>query len=292
MEISIDTPNNLKELASFLEKMNNQSTSHIGFCGEEQNEIYDTLVHDFSDLDINDSFLVAYEHSEIVGAIGVDVDSEKKYADVLGPFVANNDLQIAQSLWEKMMTNMPDEIKTFSFFFNQENTFVLNFLVENKGIDQGSDVVLKRTRDSQAIHTQDSIKNYSDLYQKSFVNLHNQVFPTTYFDAATILKRLHSFNHLFIVPENERGIKGYVYLEANPKHQESNIEYIAVSEKYRKEGVGKTLLLKAIDQLFSYPEIEEITICVGGENEAAIALYRSVGFVEKYQLLSYKIVRQ
>ncbi|MFB4261229.1 GNAT family N-acetyltransferase, partial [Shouchella clausii] len=86
--------------------------------------------------------------------------------------------------------------------------------------------------------------------------------------------------------------KGYVYIEANPKHMEANIEYIAVSTKLRKQGIGKTLIIGAVNQLFSYCEIKEITICVGGDNLAAVNLYKSVGFLEKYKLISYDIVRQ
>lgn len=72
---------------------------------------------------------------------------------------------------------------------------------------------------------------------------------------------------------------------------EANIEYIAVSTKLRKQGIGKTLIRVAIDHLFSSSEIKEITICVGGDNLAAIHLYKSVGFLEKYKLISYDIVR-
>ncbi|BAD62754.1 GNAT family N-acetyltransferase [Shouchella clausii] len=291
MKTLITPPDHIRDLAIFLEKMNNKSSSHIGFCGEDRGEIYDHLMNDFSDLEVKDSFLVAYNHSRIVGAIGLDMDLKRGCADVWGPFVEGEDIDMAQELWETIASKTPPMIKTFSFFLNEDNHFGKEFVLQNKGINQGSDLVLSITRDRFINHTPSDVETYSDAYRQSFINLHNEVFPTTYFDAHTIISRLNDFNHLFFVTENEHDIKGYVYIEANPKHMEANIEYIAVSTKLRKQGIGKTLIRVAIDHLFSYSEIKEITICVGGDNIAAIHLYKSVGFMEKYKLISYDIVR-
>lgn len=291
MNTLITPPINIRDLTIFLEKMNNKRSSHIGFCGEDREEIYDHLMNDFSDLELKDSFLVAYNHSRIMGAIGLDIDLKKGCADVWGPFVEGENIHIAQELWETIVSKTPHSIKTFSFFLNEDNHFLKEFVVQNKGIDQGSDWVLRITRDRFINHSPSDVETYSDAYRQSFINLHNEVFPQTYFDANTIISRLNDFNHLFFVTENEHDIQGYVYIEANPKHMEANIEYIAVSTKLRKQGIGKTLIMGAINQLFSYSEIKEITICVGEDNIAAINLYKSVGFLEKYKLISYNIIR-
>ncbi|UTR16313.1 GNAT family N-acetyltransferase [Salipaludibacillus sp. LMS25] len=275
MKILINSPINLRELTVFLERMNNNRMSHIGFCGEDSEEIYDSLMNDFSDLELKDSFLVAYNNSRIVGAIGLDVDFKKGCADVWGPFVEGEDMQIAQKLWENIISKIPNTIKTFSFFMNKENKLVKDFVLQNKGIYQGSDLVLRMTRDRLINYMPSNVEIYSDPYRESFINLHNEVFPKTYFDANSILSRLNDLNNLFLVTANDSDIKGYVYIEANPKHLEANIEYVAVSKKIRKEGVGKTLIIGAINKLFSYPEVEEITICVGGDNIAAINLSHS-----------------
>lgn len=74
MNFRITPPIHIRDLSIFLEKMNNKSSTHIGFCGEDRGEIYDHLMNDFSDLELKDSFLVAYNHSRIVGAIGLDMD--------------------------------------------------------------------------------------------------------------------------------------------------------------------------------------------------------------------------
>lgn len=291
LNIDILPPTNIEELTVFLAKMNNQKISHMGFCGEDSAEIYDTLMNDFSDLNLKDSFLIAYHGSTIIGAIGVDVDLQGKYADVWGPFIEGGNKQIAQALWNHMTLKMPKEIKSFSFFLNKENQFAREFVLENKGVSEGLDIVLNITRDSYEERKPDGYEPFTETYRDSFIKLHDQIFPKTYFRANTILSRLNENHHLFLVTENETEIKGYVYIEASPKHKEGNIEYVAVSNKFRRKGVGQTLITVVLNQLFSYQSIEEITTCVSGDNAAAIQLYQSMGFEEKYQLISYEISR-
>ncbi|MCT6926135.1 N-acetyltransferase [Metasolibacillus sp.] len=289
MGIKIISPKDAKEISIYLEKMNATNKSHIGFCGEQNEEIYDSLMNDFSDLEFEDSFLVAYDQSNIVGAIGLDVDLGGAYADVWGPFVTDENLDVAQALWNKALLKIPQEIKSCSFFINKDNVFAKEFVIQNSAQYLGTDMVLSITR---SLFTKEALtisEKIDKEHYDSFISLHDEVFPQTYFNSHSILKRLNGRNNLLIIKGNESKIKGYVYIEAKPEHKEGNIEYIAVSVEYRGQGVGKMLIIDALKKLFSYSSIDEITICVSCENEAAINLYKSVGFKEKYVLDSYDL---
>ncbi|EZH65616.1 hypothetical protein DH09_15045 [Bacillaceae bacterium JMAK1] len=289
MSLHMTKPASVRELSNFLETMNNQPKHHIGFCGEDSSEIYDTLVNDFSDLPFEDSFVVAYKENEIIGALGLDVDLPRGVADVWGPFIHEEEMGLAVELWNQLIQNVPKEVSKFSFFINKENTFVKQFAIDRKGIERGSDLVLYRKRESFK-KKEVQAEPYKNLYSDSFSDLHNQLFPNTYYDAQTIQNRLNDDNQLIIVKENKSSIQGYVYFEASPKHSEGNIEYVGVSETFRKQGIGKRLIIHALNELFSYETIDEITICVEADHQAAIALYRSVGFEVKYHLYSYSVV--
>lgn len=289
MNIHIATPDNIRLLANFLAEMNNQKKYHIGFCGEDSLEIYDTLINDFSDLKLDESFIVAYKDSNIIGAIGLDIDLEGGYADVWGPFVKKEDNGLAVKLWQMLIQNVPEEVKKFSFFMNEENKFAMNFALQIEGVCRGSDLVLNISEDKYKIGKV-NLDKFSDKYHESFSKHHNEIFPNTYFDAETILNRLNDYNQLILAKEDAFNIKGYVYIEANPKHREGNIEYVGVSKEFRKQGIGKTLITCALNRLFSYQRIEEITICVGEDNIPAVELYRSVGFEVKYKLISYDVL--
>ena len=90
-------------------------------------------------------------------------------------------------------------------------------------------------------------------------------------------------------PLSDNQLTGYVYIEAEPQHGDGSIEYIAVSDQFRKQGIGKKLLTFAVNQLFTYEEIEEITLCVNNKDESAIKLYQAVGFKVKHELIHFKI---
>ncbi|TFD99438.1 GNAT family N-acetyltransferase [Jeotgalibacillus salarius] len=290
MNIKIISPKDIKEVSIYLEKMNTKNRSHIGFCGEHHEEIYDSLMNDFSDLALEDSFLVAYDQSDIVGAIGLDVDLDGGYADIWGPFVTDENLDVAQALWNKILLTIPQQIKSCSFFINQDNSFAKEFAMQNHAQYSGADQVLNIARSTFTDESISSSKAIDEAFYDSFAALHNEVFPKTYYNADSILNRLNRNHHLMVIKGNESEIKGYVYIEANPEHKEGNIEYIAVSTEFRGQGVGKVLLTDALKKLFSYPSIDEITICVSGENTAAVNLYKSVGFKEKYVLDGYDLV--
>ncbi|MHC0551937.1 GNAT family N-acetyltransferase [Salinicoccus sp. CNSTN-B1] len=289
MNIKITPPKDIKQLSVYLEKMNTQSTSHIGFCGEKNGEIHDSLMNDFSDLGIDDSFLVAYNETEIIGAIGLDLDLEDQYADVWGPFATNNDIELAQALWNEVLTKVPEAVKSFSFFINKNNLFVKEFLKKNNARFLGTDFVFSITRETIPDIDVIESKKFEEPYKKSFEELHSTAFPDTYFNASEILNRINEYNTLLLNENSDKEIKGYVYTETKPKYKEANIEYIAVYPNLRGEGVGKKLINDALHQIFSYPTIDEVDICVSSNNEEAIKLYKSAGFRDKYILDSYEI---
>lgn len=118
--------------------------------------------------------------------------------------------------------------------------------------------------------------------------LHELAFPNTYYNSNQILSRISEDNQLFIIQDNN-DVKGYVYVEAVPLHGEGVIEYIAVSPEYRGQGIATKLMKAALHHLFSYEEIEEITLSVGANNKTAIALYKVSGFQIKHAMIAYKI---
>ncbi len=289
MAITIASPKDVQALSIYLETMNTNIERHIGFCGEAREEIYDSLVNDFSDLPLAQSFLAAYEGSDIIGAIGMDVDLEGSSADVWGPYTKKGQEQLAQQLWEQLLEQLPNKVNKFSFFINQKNESAKAFALQNGAKYAGEDRVLRLTKGDFADKSSAASEPISKAQTESFSRLHDEVFANTYFDAQTILSRLNGDNHLLAVLEADR-VAGYVYVEANPEHREGNIEYVAVSPEFTGRGIGTALIRDAAKKLFAYNEIDEITICVGADNAAAVHVYKSAGFSEKYALDSYRLL--
>lgn len=73
-----------------------------------------------------------------------------------------------------------------------------------------------------------------------------------------------------------------------PEFGESSIDFFAVKEDKRGFGLGSKLIKIAIDWIFSFNEIDNITLCVKAENQRALKLYRKCGFKEKNHMVFLK----
>lgn len=290
MNIVIESPRNNKDLAAFLSKMNTQASRHIGYCGESKEVIYDALTSEFSDLDLAKSFMVAYVKEEIVGAIGLDIDLEDRSAEVWGPFVSEafTHTNLIDEIWGKVAALSASQVDQYNFFLNLENIYAKEFAVSQKGESKGQHTVLVAKRSYKIEFVGEGVGEYNSAFEDGFAVLHGQAFPSTYYSAQTVLGRLSEQNQLFIATSDDQ-LTGYVYIEVDPHHGEGSIEYIAVSDQFRRQGIGKKLLSFALDQLFAYEGIEKISLCVDNENEKAIGLYQAAGFKVKHELIHVKV---
>ncbi|GGD25848.1 GNAT family N-acetyltransferase [Pontibacillus salipaludis] len=291
MKEIIEQPHDLKELAQFIAKLNQNPSTHIGYAGDETEEIYDTLTSDFSDFDPASSFSVCYEDGHIVGAIGVDADRSDGSGEVWGPFIEDGArYNLAEELWEDVMTKLQGHIKTYSFYIHTRNDFAQTFL-KGKMAKKGEEhLVLHINRDNiQEGQTLSETYPYTSADLEAFKALHNSTFPKTYYNAEAIIGRLNKDRKLLFAKDSAGSIQGYVYIEATPDHGEASIEYVGVTRVSRRKGIGKMLIYAALDHFFSYEEIQEVSICVAKRNEAAIALYKGVGFKEGSELKHYLI---
>lgn len=290
MDTLITSPRNMQELAAFLAEMNVDMTRHVGYCGNAKEEIYDTISNDFSDLGLEQSFAVAYQNDHIVGAIGLDIDKDDLSAEVWGPFIRDQAINpnLVHELWGKVVEFSGLQHLNFYFFLSKENSFAREFVFEQGGIERGLHSIL-RARKSDDRYLEDSgIKPYSPTDLSDFTALHESEFPHTYFSAKQIINRLSDTHKLLIARTSDQKMQGYVYVEAQPDHQDGSIEYIAVSTDFRKQGIGTKLLRSALNELFQH-NIEEISLCVESDNEQAMKLYQAVGFEVLHELIHYEI---
>lgn len=287
--VEIYKATNLTKLSAFLETLNNQAKHHIGYCGQDAEEIKYTILHEFSDLDLEHSFAVASEQDTIKGALGFDIDEEERTIEVWGPFVLESEQykEIADGMWKYLVSKLPFEIKNFEFFVGKENFRTREYIRETGGVETGQHLIL--TANKESFFTKNTeVVEYDHSFKESFEALHTAIFPETYYDSSEILSRLDKHNKLMVVADGTKNIKGYVYVEAEPNFNDGSIEYIAVSTKYQKQGVGTQLLQAALQYLFSYESITEITLSVSSGNDQALGLYKSCGFGLKSELVAYR----
>jgi ribosomal protein S18 acetylase RimI-like enzyme len=291
MTITITPPLDIEELASFLAEVNDELSQHIGYCGSDKESILHDLSHEFSDLDLANSFAVAYEDGIIVGAMGLDIDKDDLSAEVWGPFLKSSgeDLELAEDLFTKVISYSKIPVKNFFFFINKENKIGKEFILNLGGIEKGNHYILQAKREEFEKTIQ--IEKYDTAFEDSFSEIHETAFPTTYYNAKKIISRLDEHNQLLIIKNGETEIRGYVYVEAEPEYGQGSIEYVAVSDQFRKQGIGTKLIQAALSHLFSYETIKDVTLSVEKENEKAIHLYEAAGFKRKHELIDLRMER-
>lgn len=70
----ISSISKVEEIASFIANMNKDVAHHVGYCGDQKEELLHTIFHDFSHIGWEKSFVVTYESNKIIGVLGFDVD--------------------------------------------------------------------------------------------------------------------------------------------------------------------------------------------------------------------------
>ncbi|MFC4022381.1 GNAT family N-acetyltransferase [Oceanobacillus longus] len=285
MNETIEKAKDLKELARFLSEINKQKVSHIGYCGEKVEEIYETLKQDFIDKDGDIKFLVARGNSgEIIAAIGMDIDDTR--AEVWGPFNQPGSATLQDQLWTQIVNDNPT-VLDFHFFINKENIGQQAFMNELKAIRTGEHLILEVQK--QNFVSLDKIKSVSFKQGdfKAFEKLHNETFPNTYYDAKTIIHRLSTENILKVLKNESDELQGYAYFEMDTKMEEGSLEYIGISANAQNQGLGTLLLKEVLTDMFSFPQINEIRLSVDYSNSKANHVYMKAGFKPKNILISY-----
>ena len=88
---------------------------------------------------------------------------------------------------------------------------------------------------------------------------------------------------MFLVAEDAGTIVGHAHLEALALAVTAHVVRltIAVQEGHQGRGVGRALMNELLRWAREAPQVEKVELQVRASNDRAIALYRSLGFVEE-----------
>ena len=289
MERIIERASEFQELAQFLAEMNQHKHSHIGYCGENPLKIEQTLAEDFIDENGNAAFFaVKKETGELTAAIGMDIDEDS--AEVWGPFNQSATVEEQAHLLEACMQAYP-EVRKLYFFINEQNRHQQCFIQQLGARKTGEHLTLLMSKDRlQPVEAQVS-KGFAPEDEKAFRELHDATFPHTYYDAQTIISRLNDERILHVIKTEADGLIGYAYFEVDVEMKEATLEYIAISPAARNRGLGTMLLKEVLAEIFAFPGIDDIQLCVDNANDQANHVYLKAGFERKDKLYSYVLKR-
>ena len=99
-------------------------------------------------------------------------------------------------------------------------------------------------------------------------------------DAEAFIRALSTNDHLLVAEFNETvvGCVG-LHVSSKPRQHHSAELGIMVDTDYQKQGIGKALMTAILEIADNWLNLLRVELCVFVDNEAAIALYRKMGFV-------------
>ncbi|MCU1410916.1 MAG: rimI [Rhodoglobus sp.] len=110
--------------------------------------------------------------------------------------------------------------------------------------------------------------------------IETSVFPEDAWSSASMLAELHDRNGYYLVafpPGDPARIDAYAGLRAPRRQPQADIQTIAVVEDARRQGLGRVLMLRLIDEARERGATE-LFLEVRADNPGAQTLYASLGF--------------
>ncbi|TFE01813.1 GNAT family N-acetyltransferase [Jeotgalibacillus sp. R-1-5s-1] len=262
-----------EKAAGVIAELNQKPAHHVGYCGVDEQEILKSLKEDIAD-----------EYLFFDGDNVLALDYEDGTADMWGPFIKEGKdwAHMADRLLEKVPTGT-----TLHGFYGKDNVRAGEWVLEHGGEKTSEEYVLSacefNERDDQSGVV---VRLYHDGDKSAFVQLHDSIFPNTYYSAEEILGRTNEFRPLLIATLDDAPV-GYVYAESDAEFNEGTIEFLGTAAESRGKGVGYALLRQAMDKLMSKQKIGQLQLCVSKENQTAIHLYKKAGFEMEKELFFY-----
>lgn len=152
------------------------------------------------------------------------------------------------------------------FVFNPKNPAILEMLRNRGAVIDPKQFKMLLTGDVPAVDTT-GIEPLSARYEEQYIAMHN---TDLYWTGDRVVKAPNTFNVFLAVDAGT--VVGYIDVTKN--NEENEPFDLLVREDCRRRGWGRKLLAKAIEA--NRPK--RMMLIVDVDNEAAIALYRSMGF--------------
>ena len=124
--------------------------------------------------------------------------------------------------------------------------------------------------------------NLADL--SALLRLEKVIFPQDTFGMGEFLSLFLRGKETFLVARDDRTIIGYI--AAYTEDDTAYIASIAVDPAYQGNGLGR-LLMETVMETFAQAGVPTIGLHVREDNEAAIHLYHSLGFITLERLSDY-----
>jgi RimJ/RimL family protein N-acetyltransferase len=157
----------------------------------------------------------------------------------------------------------------------------MKFEPQKVTLKDGREVLLRHVEVSDAQRVIDFVQGF--VYDSEYVPLSDGEFNPTIAEEEQILSNyVERTNSLFLVAEIDGKLVANINVDGNQRKilRHTAVFGMGMHKEWQSCGLGTAILSAAIDWGRNNPELEILFLQVYADNEAGIALYRKMGFVE------------
>lgn len=205
-----------------------------------------------------------YENNDMIGLFSFLVLTDEQYIEMLVGL--SND----EEAYAVMYSYLKEHFCTYNadFVFNPNNYLLYNLLKQNGAEFDAEQQKMVYGNSDLKIDTA-GIELLTQKYISPYLEMHSK---DLYWTGDKVIEATDRF-HTFIAVENETVVG---YLDVTHCFEENEPYDLLVKEEYRRKGYGRKLLAEALKTNAQ----KGMTVFIEIDNEPAICLYQSVGFVK------------
>jgi ribosomal protein S18 acetylase RimI-like enzyme len=260
-------------IADFIAARNRDGAQHIGYLGEEVDDVVGTL----ADLEADAVFALAHDDGELVGVLGADWDPAVERAWLYGPYGQGVD-----DLYTAVAARIPPDLVQ-ELYCAAENATVVEFAQRHGFQPLGGSLVYELRRDNAEDQPPAEALPLTPEYADPFAAMYQEIFPHAPYRPEAVAARTPP---PLIVVEDGR-LLGFVTLRLTPEVGNGELEHIGVSAHARGRGLGRRLLRAAVHEAFRDPRLQTLYLNTSATNRIGQSLYESVGFRRWREMVSF-----
>lgn len=274
-------------VAEFIENLNRKYETRIEFLDDNRESIQNDIEEILSNSKNQAKIFVAEDNGLLKGIFIFDTDIEDNSANVWGPFIFENDMELTLDLWEYALNKLHPDVKKFEFAINYKNIFALDFVKQIKAEFYDDNAVFVHKREDYVYENTYKITEAHPKFYEDVKILHKEIFPN-YFLNFESKNDSSEKQKIYIVEDEHSSVYGYVHIIYNPSVNDALINFLAVNQQHRRKGYAKKLIQAALNEFYQHEGISECYLRIDLDNLNTEKLYKSIGFNKTFETKIYK----
>ncbi len=280
------TNRHLDRMLEYISVYNPAGEHHIGYFGVTPEDIRQSVL--MLNLRYDRGFRLALEGNQIVGAMGMDFDREIGRTWLYGPIVTSENWDAtADALYAAVGKVIPPEISEQEMFIDSLNERCRNFATRHAFVGHGSLAIYFITPDRLAKLPAAAADEWDDRLAGQFVSLHEQLFPRSNYTLNYMLAERDKGATLLTLSDGDQ-LTGYFFGRAEQESGEAYVDLVGVNPNYRRQGLGRRMMLAGLAQLRGLPGLRQVNLTVDSDNYGAMQLYDSLGFMKERDMAAFR----